>query len=116
MDTLAAWMPGLSEFASTKDGLSSDALHAIEDRIIFGLKTLSDVRRQLAPDIELYWKQPAELEEVVAAFNKALRQARVAMIAWSRAHQRLASGIKDPAEIDIFGIAKKAAGDYLPVP
>ena len=61
-------------------------------------------------------RQQAELEELVASFNKALRQARVAIIAWSRAHQRLASGITDPAEIDIFGIAKKAAGDYLPIP
>jgi hypothetical protein len=50
----------------------------------------------------------------VANFNTALRQARVAIIAWSRAHQRLASGITDPAEIDIFGIAKKAAGDFVP--
>ena len=74
------------------------------------------MRTQLAPDIDLYRKQQAELEELVAAFNTALRQARVAVIAWSRAHQRLASGITDPAEIDIFGIAKKAAGTYLPVP
>ncbi len=87
-----------------------------EDRLIFALGTVSDVRKQLAPDIELYWKQQAELEQLVASYNKALRQARVAIIAWSRAHQRLASGITDPAEIDIFGIAKKAAGDFLPLP
>ena len=76
----------------------------------------SSRRLNLAPDIELFWKQQAELEELVAAFNAALRQARVAVIAWSRAHQRLASGITDPAEIDIFGIAKKAAGNYVPIP
>ena len=115
-DSLVALAPSLAEIASTKDGLSSDELRAIEDRLVFALRTVSDVRTQLAPDIELYWKQQAELEELVASFNTALRQARVAVIAWSRAHQRLASGITDPAEIDIFGIAKKAAGAYIPGP
>ena len=116
MDTLVAWIPSVAEVVKTKDGLSAAELSAIEERLIFALRTISDVRLQLAPDIELYWKQQAELEELVAVFNTALRQARVAVIAWSRAHQRLASGITDPAEIDIFGIAKKAAGTYVPIP
>ena len=116
LDTLMVWLPSLKEKVSTKDGLSPAELTAIEDRLIFGLRTISEVRTQLAPDIELYRKQQAELEEMVASFNTALRQARVAVIAWSRAHQRLASGITDPADIDIFGLAKKAAGNYLPLP
>ena len=114
--TLVALAPSVGEGVSDDDGLSPAELERIEDRIIFALKTVSEIRSQLAPDIELYWKQQAELEELVAAFNTALRQARVAVIAWSRAHQRLASGITDPAEIDIFGIAKKAAGNYVPFP
>ena len=114
MDSLVILIPSVADVASTEDGLTVAELHAIEDRLIFALETVSNVRTQLAPDIELYWKQQAELEELVASFNKALRQARVAIIAWSRAHQRLASGITDPAEIDIFGIAKKAAGDFVP--
>ena len=114
MDSLVILIPSVADVASMEDGLTVAELHAIEDRLIFTLETVSNVRTQLAPDIELYWKQQAELEELVASFNKALRQARVAIIAWSRAHQRLASGITDPAEIDIFGIAKKAAGDFVP--
>ena len=107
-------MPGLSERVATKDGLSPEEMTTIENRLLFALRKVSEVRDQLKPDIELYRKQQAELEEVIASFNTALRQARVAMIAWSRAHQRLAAGITDPAEIDIFGIAKKAAGDFVP--
>ena len=116
MDSLMALVPSLAEIVSTEDGLSAAELGAIEQRIIFALNTVSEVRVQLAPDLELYRKQQAELEQLVASFNTALRQARVAVVAWSRAHQRLASGITDPAQIDIFGIAKKAAGNYLPVP
>ncbi len=116
LDTLIVLAPGLSGMVATEDGLTIKELAVTEERILFGLQTISDVRDQLKPDVELYWKQQAELEEITASFNTALRQARVAMIAWSRAHQRLASGITDPAEIDIFGIAKKAAGDFLPIP
>ena len=116
MDSLMALVPSLAEIVSTEDGLSAAEMGAIEQRIIFALNTVSEVRVQLAPDLELYRKQQAELEQLVASFNTALRQARVAVVAWSRAHQRLASGITDPAQIDIFGIAKKAAGNYLPVP
>ncbi len=116
LDTLIVLAPGLSGMVATEDGLTIKELAVTEERILFGLQTISDVRDQLKPDVELYWKQQAELEEITASFNTALRQARVAMIAWSRAHQRLASGITDPAEIDIFGLAKKAAGDFLPIP
>lgn len=114
MDSLVVLVPGVVVFATTEDGLTNAEMLTIEDRLILGLETVSNVRRQLSPDIELYWKQQAELEKLVASYNTALRQARVAIIAWSRAHQRLASGITDPAEIDIFGIAKKAAGAYVP--
>ncbi len=113
MDSLMILIPSAADITNREDGLSTAELTKIEDRLIFALGTVSDVRKQLAPDIELYWKQQAELEQLVASYNKALRQARVAIIAWSRAHQRLASGITDPAEIDVFGIAKKAAGDFV---
>jgi hypothetical protein len=38
------------------------------------------------------------------------------VIAWSRAHQPPAADVTDPAEIDIFGIATKAAGTLSPIP
>ena len=114
MDSLAILMPGVAKVASSGGEFSIEEMTAVEQRIVFSLQTINEVRNQLRPDVELFWRQQAELEELVASFNKALRQARVAMVAWSRAHQRLASGITDPSEIDIFGIAKKAAGDFAP--
>ena len=113
LDSLVAIVPSLTEVISVEDGVSGAEMAVIEERMVYLLQTISEVRRQLAPDIELFWKQQAELEKLVASFNTALRQARVAVVAWSRAHQRLASGITDPAEIDIFGLAKKAAGTYF---
>jgi hypothetical protein len=37
------------------------------------------------------------------------------MIAWARSHQRLASGVTDPAKIDVLGLAKKAAKNVGPL-
>lgn len=45
----------------------------------------------------------------------ALRAGRVAIIAWARARDRLAAGVTDPAEIDVLGIARKAAGGIWPI-
>lgn len=47
---------------------------------------------------------------------RSSRRLNLAIVAWSRAHQRMAAGITDPAQIDIFGIAKKAAGAASPLP
>jgi hypothetical protein len=113
LDSLVAIVPSLTEVISVEDGVSGAEMAVIEERMVYLLQTISEVRRQLEPDRELFWNQQAELEQLVASFNTALRQARVAVVAWSRAHQRLASGITDPAEIDIFGLAKKAAGTYF---
>lgn len=116
IDSLLLAEPSLAEVVSKADGVSPAELRAIEERLLFKLRALREVRDQLRPDIELYWKQQAELEELVNVYNAALRQARVAIVAWSRAHQRMAAGIVDPAQIDIFGIAKKAAGTVSPLP
>lgn len=116
LDALGAREPSLAEVISSSSRPTNKDLVAIEQRIIFKLRSIREVRTQLAPDIELYWKRTLELQELIASFNAALRQARVAVIAWSRANQRLAAGVTDPAQIDLFGLARKAAGGVSPLP
>ncbi len=108
-DTLLQLQPSLHEVISSTSNPTSEDLIAVEQRLIYVMKVLSDIRSNMMPDMELYWKQQAELEELTQAYKSALRKAQVAMIAWSRAHQRLAAGITDPAKIDVLGLAKKAA-------
>ena len=108
-DTLLQMQPSLREVVSSTSNPTREDLIAVEQRLIFLMKTLSDIRSHMTPDLELYWKQQAELEDLTKAYKSALRKAQVAMIAWSRAHQRLAAGITDPAKIDVLGLAKKAA-------
>ena len=61
-------------------------------------------------------QQQRELDEMANAYNAALRQATVAVVAWARAHKRLASGVTDPAQINLLGIAGRAAGAANPLP
>ncbi len=114
-DTLLAMQPSLLEVVSSQHNPTNEDLIAAEQRLIYLMKTLQELRAQMMPDLELYWKQHSELEELTKAYKAALRKAQVAMIAWSRAHQRLAAGITDPAKIDVLGLAKKAAKSAGPL-
>ncbi len=114
-DTLLQLQPSLREVVSSTSNPTREDLIAVEQRLIFMMKTLTDIRSHMMPDLELYWKQQTELEELTKAYKAALRKAQVAMIAWSRAHQRLAAGITDPAKIDVLGLAKKAAKSAGPL-
>lgn len=116
IDSLLAHQPSLREVVNPGDGISNDELVAIEERLLFLLRSVRELREQLQPDIELYWERQRELDRIANNYNAALRQATVAVLAWSRAHKRLAAGITDPAQIDVLGIAKKAAGSANPVP
>jgi hypothetical protein len=115
MDSLLTKEPSLKEVIKSTKNITMNDLQAIENRMIFILNALHDVREQLTPDLEIYWKQQKELDDIYTTYNIAIRKAKIAIIVWSRAHQRLAAGVTDPAKIDVFGIAKKAAGTASPL-
>lgn len=116
LDSLMRGETSLEEFDMPKGGPSVEFMHNVEERLAAKLRFLREVRDQLRPDVELYWKQQEELEKITASYNAALRQASVAVLAWARAHARLAAGVTNPAEIDVLGIARKAAGSAVPIP
>lgn len=113
LETLAATEPRIREMVKSGRKLTEKDLRVIEEQLIFKMTAISRVREQLSPDIKHYWEMQRELDELNAAYNTALRKARIAVITWDRAHQRLAAGITDPAQIDVIGIARKAAGSVI---
>ncbi len=113
IEALAATEPRIREMVKSGRKLTEKDLRAIEEQLIFKMTAISRVRDQLAPDIKHYWEMQRELDELNAAYNTALRKARIAVITWDRAHQRLAAGITDPAQIDVIGIARKAAKSVI---
>jgi hypothetical protein len=80
------------------------------------LTQLAETRQQLATDIETYDRQQKELDETEAVWQAEMRKARVSVVAWARAHKRMAQGVIDPANIDVLGIARKASGAVAPIP
>ncbi|MCH7548363.1 MAG: hypothetical protein IH969_02305 [Candidatus Krumholzibacteriota bacterium] len=110
LDTLFAKEPSLREVVKNQEQPTPEDLRAIEERLLFIIRSLAELRVHLQPALELYWKQHREVDQMQTTYSAALRRARVAVIAWDRGHQRLAAGITEPAEIDLIGIARSASG------
>lgn len=116
LDSLMVREPSLPALVDPSDGLNASEIQRIEDRLLAMLTRLREVRTQLVPDIEMYFKQQEELDEIENLWHAELRKARVSIVAWARAHKRMAQGVTDPADIDVLGIARKASGTMLPLP
>ena len=114
LDTLLVKEPSLKEYIADRSKINSADLKAMEERFIFKLKALHDVREQLSVDIELYNNQMYELEKHSKMYKEALRQVRIVVIVWSEAHAKLAAGVTDPAKIDLIGLVVDAAKSILP--
>ncbi len=116
LDSLLVREPSLPALVDPSDGLNASEIQRVEDRLLTILTRLREVRDQLEPDIEMFYKQQNELDELENLWHAELRKARVSVLAWARGHKRMAQGITDPASIDILGIARKASGTLLPIP
>jgi len=116
LDSLLVHEPHLKGIVTSVDGVTEEDIRDVERRLLFKLNSLSELRKQLEPDLELYWRQQRELDNLAKVYTGALRKARVSVIAFARGHQRLAAGIVDPAKIDLLGIARRTAGSAVPLP
>ena len=113
LDSLLSKEPSLKEVVKDRNNITPADLRAMEERLIFKLKALHEVREQLSVDLELYNKQLRELDEHTKIYNEALRKVRVVVIVWSKAHRRLAAGVTDPAKIDLVGMVVNAASSVV---
>ena len=116
LDSLLALEPSLPALVATRDGLNASEIQLIEDRMLTILARTREVRDQLAPDIELYYEHHRELDQLENLWHAEIRKARVAVLAWARAHKLIAQGVTDPAKINVLGIARQAAGTALRLP
>jgi hypothetical protein len=103
LDSLYQLLPEARELVENDPPTRADLLR-IEDRITERFVRLSNGVEQLRPGLELYYEKLRELEARNNAMAARLSRGRLALLAWSRGHQRLASGVTDPARIDVGGI------------
>lgn len=108
--------PQLAEVVEKKENISKTDIMELERRVIYKISKLTEMRKEFKDDINMYYKGLKELESVKAAYNVALRDARNAVIMWTRAHNSLGKGVTDPAEIDILGLMINAAKTAAPIP
>ncbi len=103
LDSLYRIFPEARELMKSDPPTTADLLR-VEDRITDRFVRLSNVLEQLRPRLELYYEKLRELEALNNLVTARLSRGRLALLAWSRGHQRLASGITDPARIDVGSI------------
>lgn len=103
LDSLYRIYPEARELIENDPPTRVDLLR-VEDRITERFVRLSNATEQLQPRLDLYYERLRELEARNNAMAARLRRGRLALLAWSRGHQRLAAGVTDPARIDVGGI------------
>jgi hypothetical protein len=96
----------LKEFIKGSKVTQSDFM-VIEERLFNKMSTVRALKEQIAPDLEQYRAQQRELGDLMRLGDKSLHKVKIIVVAWSRAHRKLASGITDPAKVNMFGITKK---------
>jgi hypothetical protein len=110
---LFALDPQLKELVKSEDKLTIKEIQAIEDRLLFKAGKAREFKEQLAPDLEMYRNQQAELDRLYVNAKQQLRKSRITVIVWSRSHRDLARGIVEPAKVNIFDLTKKAIDTAL---
>ena len=86
----------------------------VEDRLIYKLETIRNLKELFHEDIVEYEEGLLELDEARQVFNEALRKAGLAILMWSRAHLQLSRGVTEPAEIDIMNLMLGVGKKFVP--
>jgi uncharacterized protein YrzB (UPF0473 family) len=77
---------------------SEEKLRALESHLISRLDALSAVAKTIEPDWAQYRQTHEELDRLHAKVLAEIRQARLSLLSWGRAHRLMAEGKTDPAE------------------
>jgi hypothetical protein len=83
-------------------------LEAIWDHLVDRLDNLDRVMQEVQPDWKLYRATHRELDNVKLRITNNISRARLITLVWLRAHQKMASGVTNPAEwFDIRTLPKQ---------
>ena len=90
--------------------LTADQEQVLVERALLRFERIDAIRKSVAEELESYKKEVLELHRLTMEAQKAVRRARATALAWAQAHRKLASGLTDPAQIDMMGITTKLLG------
>ncbi len=81
-----------------KKDLTEKELREVEDHLVARLESLTAVAAKIEPDWIRYRETHLELDNIHSQVLFEVRQARLALLTWERAHKLMSSGKSDPAE------------------
>jgi hypothetical protein len=81
-----------------KKDLTEKELRKVEAHLVARLESLSAVADTIEPDWIRYRETHAEIDNIYSQVLFEIRQARLALLTWERAHRLMSSGKSDPAE------------------
>jgi len=93
--------------------LSAEEVQVVLDRALSRFNKIETVRQSMASELESYEAELMELHRLTMEAQRAVRRARATALAWAQAHRKLASGVVDPARIDMTGITQRVLGGVL---
>jgi hypothetical protein len=87
-----------SKELQVKKDLSEKELRKVEDHLVARLESLTSVAEKIEPDWIRYRDTHEELDNIYSQVLFEVRQARLALLTWERAHKLMSSGKFDPAD------------------
>ncbi len=87
-----------SEKLIPKGSPTREDLNAIGQHLMKRLEALHLIGEEIKPDWETYRATHRELDKLEVSVMSQVNQARMLTLVWLRAHQKMASGITNPAE------------------
>lgn len=105
--------PALRAIPKSPMNPTEEELLLIEERMILTLERITNMKQQLVPELEIYWKQMQELDAATDVIDESLNKSQAAILVWSRTHRQMAAGIINPAKVDVFSLTKKAISTAL---
>jgi hypothetical protein len=93
--------------------LDDEDAQVIMERIMVRFERIESIRKSVWAELEAYELELRELHRLTMEAQSAVRRARATALAWAQAHRKLASGVVDPAQIDMMGITQRVLGGIL---
>ncbi len=82
-------------------------LGAIGEHLLVRMEALNTVQEKMKPNWEDYLSSHQEVDQITDSTILSIRQSRIVMLTWIRAHQKMVSGTTDPAKwFDLGEVSK----------
>ena len=95
------------EGINIEDGLDTDELFKVEERILGRLNKIATLRSDIEPELAQYRIKQRELDKVIRQVDKSLMETRATVFIWNKTHLKMSEGLTHPATISLFTITEK---------